>query len=32
MKFLDKETGNLGERIRTLSKKQGISIVFILTA
>ena len=32
MKFLDKETGTLGERIRTLFKKQGITIVFILTA
>ena len=32
MKFLDKETGTLGERIRTLFKEQGIKIVFILTA
>ena len=32
MKFLDKETGILGERIRTLFKKQGIAIVSILTA
>ena len=32
MKFLDKETGTLGERIRTLFKEQGITIVFILTA
>ena len=32
MKFLDKETGTLGERIRTLSKEQGITIVPILTA
>ena len=32
MKFLDKETGTLGERIRTLFKEQGISIVSILTA
>ena len=31
-KFLDKETGTLGERIRTLSKEQGIMIVSILTA
>ena len=31
-KFLDKETGTLGERIRTLFKEQGISIVSILTA
>ena len=30
--FLDKETGTLGERIRTLSKEQGITIVSILTA
>ena len=27
MKFLDKETGTLGERIRTLFKEQGITIV-----
>ena len=32
MKFLDKETGTLGERIRTLFKEQGITIVSILTA
>ena len=32
MKFLDKETGTLGERIRTLFKKQGITIISILTA
>ena len=31
-KFLDKETGTLGERIRTLFKGQGITIVSILTA
>ena len=31
-KFLDKEMGALGERIRTLFKKQGITIVSILTA
>ena len=31
-KFLDKETGNLGERIRTLFKEQGITILSILTA
>ena len=31
MKFLDKETGTLGERIRTLFKEQGITIVSILT-
>ena len=31
-KFLDKEMGTLGERIRTLFKKQGITIVSILTA
>ena len=31
-KFLDKETGTLGERIRTLFKEQGITIVCILTA
>ena len=30
MKFLDKETGTLGERIRTLFKEQGITIVSIL--
>ena len=32
MKFLDKETGTLGERIRTLFKEQEITIIFILTA
>ena len=32
MKFLDKETGTLGERIRTLFKERGITIVSILTA
>ena len=32
MKFLDKETGTLGERIRTLFKEQGIMIVSILKA
>ena len=31
-KFLDKETGTLGERIRTLFKEQGIAIVSTLTA
>ena len=31
-KFLDKETGTLGERIRTLFKEQGITIVSILPA
>ena len=31
-KFLDKETGTLGERIRTLFKEQGIMMVSILTA
>ena len=31
-KFLDKETGTAGERIRTLFKEQGITIVSILTA
>ena len=30
--FLDKETGTLGERIRTLLKEQGITIISILTA
>ena len=30
IKFLDKETGTLGERIRTLFKEQGITIVSIL--
>ena len=32
MKFLNKETGTLGERIRTLFKEQGITFVSILTA
>ena len=32
MKFLDKETGTLNERIRTLFKEQGITILSILTA
>ena len=32
MKFLDKEMGTLGERIRTLFKEQGITFVSILTA
>ena len=32
MKFLDKETGTLGERIRTLFREQGITMVSILTA
>ena len=31
-KFLDKETGTLGERIRTLCKEQGVTIASILTA
>ena len=31
-KFMDKKTGTLGERIRTLFKEQGITIVSILTA
>ena len=31
-KFLDKETGTLGKRTRTLFKEQGITIVSILTA
>ena len=31
-KFLDKETGTLGQRIRTLFKEQDITIVSILTA
>ena len=31
-KFLDKETGTLGERMRSLFKEQGITIVSILTA
>ena len=32
MKFLEKETGTLGERIRTLFKEQDVMIVSILTA
>ena len=32
MKFLDKEMGTLGERIRTLFREQGITIISILTA
>ena len=32
VKFLDKETGTLGERIRPLFKEQGITAVSILTA
>ena len=32
MKLLDKETGTLDERIRTLFKEQGITIISILTA
>ena len=32
MKFLDKETGSIGDRIKTLFKEQGITIVSILTA
>ena len=32
MKFLNKETGTLGERITTLFKEHGITIVSILTA
>ena len=32
MKLLDKETGTLGERIKTLFKEQGITIISILTA
>ena len=32
MKFLDKEAGTLGERIRTIFKEQGITILSILTA
>ena len=32
IKFLDKEMGTLGERIRTLFKEQGITIISILTA
>ena len=31
MKFLDKETGTLSERIRTLFREQGITIISILT-
>ena len=31
-KFLDKETGTLGKRVRTLFKEQSITIVSILTA
>ena len=31
-KFLEKEMGKLGERIRTPFKEQGITIVSILTA
>ena len=31
-KFLDKETGTLGERIRKLFKEQGVTIISILTA
>ena len=31
-KFLDKETGTLSERIRTLFKEQDIMIVSMLTA
>ena len=30
-KFLDRETGTLGERIKTLFKEQGITIISILT-
>ena len=32
MKFLDKESGTLGERIRTLFKEQSITIISVLTA
>ena len=32
MQFFDKETGTLGERIKTLFKEQVISVVSILTA
>ena len=32
IKFLDKETGTLGERIKTLFKEQGVMIVSILMA
>ena len=31
-KFLDKETETLGDRIRTLFKEQGITIISTLTA
>ena len=31
-KFLDKETGTLGEKIKALFKEQGVTIVSILTA
>ena len=31
-KFLEKETGTLGERVRTLFKEQGITIMSLLTA
>ena len=31
LKFLDKETVTLGERIRTLFREQGITIISILT-
>ena len=31
-KFLDKHSGTLGERIRTLYNEQGVTIVSILTA
>ena len=31
MKFLDKETGTLGERIWILFKEQGVTVVYILT-
>ena len=32
IKFLDKEPGTFGERIRTLFREQGITIISILTA
>ena len=32
MKFLNKEAGTLGERIRTIFKEQGITIVSVFTA
>ena len=32
VKFLDEETGSLAERIRTLFREQGVTIVSILTA